>query len=144
MRFQPIAGGAIPSGSVAGLGVSDALRLDLAPVQVPWLIDQLDEVRGPLEEELQLARARCTDEACDVAAERLEAAEHELQLLRMMRAELPGRDHDGRVMFVGPTGLVLDLVRGTMRNVVGALSELVHGKAIGDPDWYGRVHVTAE
>jgi hypothetical protein len=41
--------------------------------------------------------------------------------------------------FVGPTALVLDLVGGTMRNVVDALGELVHGRATGDPEWHARL-----
>jgi hypothetical protein len=144
MRFQPIAGGMVPSGSVCGLGVTDALRLELAPVQLRWLIDELEEVRGPLEEQLQRERARCADAPDELASEQLDATEHELQLLRMMRAQLPASDRDGTVAFVGPTGMVLDLVRGTMRNVVQALSELVRGEAIGDPDWHDRVGQTAE
>jgi hypothetical protein len=143
MQFQPT-GGSVPFGSVCGLGVTDALRLDLAPVQLAWLIDELEEIRGPLEEELQRARARCADDPGELAADKLDASEHELRLLRMMRAQLPASDHGGRVAFVGPTEMVLDLARETMRNVVDALSELVRGKAMCDPDWHDRVRHTAE
>jgi hypothetical protein len=112
------------SRTVSGLGVCDALRLELTPVQLPWLADELDEMRGPLEEALLRARA---DEAADDAA----AHEYELRLLRMMRAQLVD---DRSTVFVGPTGLVDEAVRGAMRNVVGALSELVHDRGAADGD----------
>lgn len=108
--------------TVSGLGVCDALRLELAPVQLPWLVDELDEMRGPLEEALLRARA---DEAADDVA----AHEYELRLLRMMRAQLA----DGRTtVFVGPTGMVDEAVGGAMRNVVGALAELVGDRDVAD------------
>jgi hypothetical protein len=125
---------------VRGLGVSDALQVELEDVQLSWLIDELEEMRGPLEESLQLARARCIDDPADgAAAEELEATEHQLRLLRMVRAQLPPSGHGGRVSFVGPTELVLDVVRETTRNVVAALSELVHGQDVGHGDWHTRV-----
>jgi hypothetical protein len=53
MQAQPIAG-ALQS-PVRGLGVCDALELSLLLVQVPWLIDELEELQRPLEEELDRA-----------------------------------------------------------------------------------------
>jgi hypothetical protein len=111
-------------GTVCGLGVCDALRLELAPVQLPWLADELDEMRGPLEEALLRARA---DESADEAA----GHEYELRLLRMMRAQLVD---DRSTVFVGPTGMVDEAVRGAMCNVVGALSELVHDRDGADEE----------
>ena len=109
--------------TVSGLGVCDALRLELEPVQLPWLADELDEMRGPLEEALARAReAGSEDEAT--------AHAYELRLLRMMRAQLG--DRPAPLVFVGPTGMVDEAVHGTMRNVVGALAELAHGSA-ADP-----------
>jgi hypothetical protein len=108
--------------TVSGLGVCDALRLELAPVQLPWLADELDEMRGPLEEALLRARA---GESADEAA----AHEYELRLLRMMRAQLAD---DRTTVFVGPTGMVDEAVRGAMRNVVGALAELVGDRDAAD------------
>jgi hypothetical protein len=106
--------------SVSGLGVCDALRLELEPVQLPWLADELDEMRGPLEEALARARTEGTED--EAAAHR-----YELRLLRMMRAQIPDARAAAPMVFVGPTGLVDEAVRGTMRNVVGALAELAHG-----------------
>lgn len=59
----------------------------------------------------------------------------------MMRAQLPEAERDGGVSFAGPPELVVDLVRGTVRNVVAAFGEFVHGKAAGDPAWHGHVRV---
>ena len=59
MQDQGIAGlpgASVPSGSASGLGVCDVWRLELSAGQWPWLADELDELRGPLEEELQRAR----------------------------------------------------------------------------------------
>ena len=117
--------------TVSGLGVCDALRLELAPVQLPWLADELDEMRGPLDE--ALARARADDAAEDAAGH-----EYELRLLRMMRAQLAD---ERSTVFVGPTGLVDEAVRGAMRNVVGALSELVHDREVADAE---RLRETAD
>lgn len=117
--------------TVSGLGVCDALRLELAPVQLPWLADELDEMRGPLEEALARARA---DDATDDAA----GHEYELRLLRMMRAQLAD---ERSTVFVGPTGMVDEAVGGAMRNVVGALSELVHDREAADAE---RLRETAE
>jgi hypothetical protein len=115
--------------TVSGLGVCDALRLELLPAQLPWLADELDDMRAPLEEALMRARA---DESADEAA----GHEYELRLLRMMRAQLDART----TVFVGPTGMVDEAVRGTMRNVVGALAELVHDREVADGE---RLRATA-
>jgi hypothetical protein len=39
---------------------------------------------------------------------------------------------------------VFDNVGGTVRNVVAALSELVHGRSAGDPEWQARVRDAAD
>jgi hypothetical protein len=116
--------------TVSGLGVCDALRLELAPVQLPWLADELDEMRGPLEEALRRSGA---DEAA--------AHEYELRLLRMMRAQLAD---ERTTVFVGPTGMVDEAVRGAMRNVVGALAELVHDRELADGDRLRETAAAAE
>jgi hypothetical protein len=115
---------AITRRTVSGLGVCDALRLELVPVQLPWLADELDEMRGPLEE--ALLRSRAEQSADDAAGH-----EYELRLLRMMRAQLAD---ERATVFVGPTGMVDEAARGAMRNVVGALAELVHERETVDPD----------
>src|SRR6187402_1964937 len=115
MQDQGIAGlpgASVPSGSVSGLGVCDIWRLELSAVQWPWLADELDELRGPLEEEVQRARMAHDVDPDDHTAEELSALEYESRLLRAMRAQLPGCDHRGAVVFVGPAPLVRGLVTG--------------------------------
>lgn len=120
--------------TVSGLGVCDALRVELASVQLRWLADELDEMRGPLEEALLRARA---DESPDEAA----AHEYELRLLRMMRAQLAD---DRTTVFVGPTGMVDEAVRGALRNVVGALAELVGERDFADGERLRETAAAAE
>jgi hypothetical protein len=106
---------AVARRTVSGLGVCDALRLEVDPVQLPWLAEELDDMRGPLEEALLRARA---DGAADEAA----AHEHALRLLGMLRAQIAG---ERQISIVGPTGMVDEVVRGAVRNVVGALADLI-------------------
>jgi len=99
---------------VTGLGVCDALRLELEPAQVPWLVDELDVMRGPLEE--QLERTSADDH------EQFEVLSHELHLLRLMRAQLPGMPHDKPLTFVGPAGRVCRIANAVLANAVAALA----------------------
>lgn len=148
MQDQGIAGlpgASVPSGSVSGLGVCDVWRLELSAVQWPWLAEELDELRGPLEEELQRARAAHDVDSGDDTAEELSAREYELRLLREMRAQLPAYDYRGPVFFVGPAPLVRGLVTGSLCNVVGALSELVGApRRLGDREGRTRLTATAD
>jgi hypothetical protein len=127
MQSQPTAGDLGSSCSVRGLGVTDALQLGLDGIQVPWLIDELDELRGVYEDELHHAAGRHPDPGTGGDEEVLERTHDQLRTLRMLRAQLPASDDERRVTFVGPTALVLDIVAGAVRNVVAALSEPVQG-----------------
>jgi hypothetical protein len=148
MQDQGIAGlpgASVPSGSVSGLGVCDVWRLELSAVQWPWLADELDELRGPLEEELQRARVAHDVDPDDNTADELSAREYELRLLRAMRAQLPACDYRGAVMFVGPAQLVRGLVAGSLCNAVGALSELAGApRRLSDRKARGRLAATAD
>jgi hypothetical protein len=101
------------AGGVRGLGLSDALRVELQPVQVPWLIDALDAMRRPVEEALRRAHGD----------EREERA-YELRLLRMMRAGPAAAEASAPVAFIGPSGMVVDAVRAAMRSAIAVLGEL--------------------
>jgi hypothetical protein len=143
-----------PLGSVHALGESQALRVDLQPVQLPWLAYEIDTLRGPILEEHERAFA-CYDEL-PPAANRAEAeAEvhrraYQLRLLAMIREQLPmssavvaaaiaspWEDHDeilwelaritAPVTVVGPARAMLVLVRGSARNVADALGEALRG-----------------
>jgi hypothetical protein len=50
---------------VSGLGDCDVWRLELSAVRWPWLLDEPEEARGPLEEVLQPAREEFVATACD-------------------------------------------------------------------------------
>jgi hypothetical protein len=88
-----------PAGNVDGLGLVDALRIELEPVQLPWLAVEIDTLRYCLEDELAHRRAlraeppraakherrSCTREA----EQELERREYQLQALAMIREQLP-------------------------------------------------------
>jgi hypothetical protein len=60
-----------------------------------------------------------------------------------MRAQLPARGDDDKVLFVGPAELVRGLVAGVLRNVVSALSEIVDAQRAGDEQAGTRLIATA-
>lgn len=130
MRDQGIAEGV----SVSGMGVCDAWRLELSAVQWPWLLDELDEVRGPLEEALRRAWAQQAADDSEAVTDEVATLEHELRLVRRIRAQLPAADHAERVVFVGPAEQLRNLVRGTLRNVVDALNDALNSQRLGDRD----------
>src|ERR687887_519233 len=88
-----------PAGNVHGLGLVDALRVDLQPAQLPWLAAEIDTVRYCLEDELEHARARY-DELPEAARkehwqnardaeEEIERRAYQLQALAMVGDQLP-------------------------------------------------------
>jgi hypothetical protein len=142
MQVQRIAGESglsVRLGSVSGLGVCDAWRLELSAVQWPWLLDELDTLREVLEAALACAR----DDAADRRSE-IEAREYELRLLAMIRAQLPPRDRAAAAVLVGPAELLRGLVAGTLRHVVDALSDLVDSQRLNDARARERLLETAE
>jgi hypothetical protein len=88
-----------PAGTVHGLGLVDALRIDLQPPQLPWLAAEIDILRYCLEDELAHQRARYDElpeaarkerRADARAAEReLERRTYQLQVLAMIAEQLP-------------------------------------------------------
>jgi hypothetical protein len=143
-----------PLDSVHGLGESHALRVDLQPVQLPWLADEIDTLQGTIREEHERVLARC--EELSLVGQRAEAdAEvhrraYQLRVLAMIREQLPVSSavaaasiaspweaHDeivwelaritAPVTVVGPARAMLVLVRGSARNVADALGEALRG-----------------
>ena len=108
----------------SGLGVCDVWRLELTAVQWPWLMDELEEIRGSLEEELRRAWAQQAVDDSAGAAQEVTAREYELRLMRLMREQLPAGGHGG-VVFVGPAELLRELVPAVLSNVVDVLSSCV-------------------
>jgi hypothetical protein len=119
-------------------------RLELTAEQWPWLVDELEEVRGPLEEEVRRlwALQAASDDDPEIARE-ISAREYELRLVRMMRAQLPRADHGAGVVFVGPAELVRELVRTVLTNVADALGERVRDAVLIDEESRIRLIETA-
>jgi hypothetical protein len=113
MQCEPTAIRRPPSGLVSGLGVCDALRLELAPLQVSWLAVELDATRARLEE-------RIHEMGRDQRGE-LDRLGYELRLLRLMRGQLPAELPNEPVTFVGPTGSVCRIANAVLENAVAAL-----------------------
>jgi hypothetical protein len=88
-----------PGGNVHGLGLVDALRIELQPAQLPWLTAEIDILRYCLEDELAHLRARddeppeaakkeCRADA-RVAEQELDRRAYQLQVLAMIAEQLP-------------------------------------------------------
>jgi hypothetical protein len=100
-----------PAGNVHGLGLVDALRVDLQPEPLPWLAAQIDIVRYCLEDELGHARAReklsesarkeGRQDARD-AEEEVERRAYELQALAMIGDQLPTSAAATAAVVAGP------------------------------------------
>jgi hypothetical protein len=137
-----IAGHAVPSfdppwsDRVRGLGVSDALQLQLEPGQLPWLLDELDELSVAHEQGLSEAaghRALVADRQCHGdATEVVERHRGELAVLRAVRERITPA-LDGRAIVCGPAPLVSSLVRSVTRTVAARLVELA-GELPAEPD----------
>jgi hypothetical protein len=91
-----------PVSNVCGLGESHALRVELRPVQLPWLSDEIDELRRPIEEAIAGERARHdqltagdgdagSPEALEVSTE-IDRRTYQLKVLAMIREQLPISD----------------------------------------------------
>jgi hypothetical protein len=143
-----------PLGRVHGLGESHALRVDLQPVRLPWLADEIDALRATIREEHGGAVSRHDElpSAADGAEAEAEVdrCAYQLRVLAMIREQLPlssavaaasiaspWEEHDelawelaritAPVTVVGPARAMLVLVRGSARNVADALSEALRG-----------------
>jgi hypothetical protein len=150
-----------PIATVHGLGESHALRVDLLPVQVAWLADEVETLRGCVSGEFARAReshertvAAGSDDERDAEVDR---RVYQLRVLGMIREQLPlsaavvaavigdpWRPHEealeaarltAPVTVVGPARAMLVLVRGAARNVADALGEALRGpKPLGKSD----------
>jgi hypothetical protein len=140
-------------GNVHGLGESHALRVDLQPVQLPWLADEVETLCACVAAEFSLARTRHERElAAGVGDERdgeVDRLLYQMRVLGMVRDQLPlsaavvaaavgdpWRPDDAAlevaritapVTVVAPARAMLVLVRGAARNVADALGEALRG-----------------
>jgi len=126
-------------GSVQALGLSDVLRAELQPCQLAGIVDELDELRGPLLELLEVAR-RGWEElasrnggdplgAAAAAEAKLESAAYSLRVLSAIRSELPSTTPDEPFAVVGPATMVSTLIVGAARNVADTLAESLRSSA---------------
>jgi hypothetical protein len=103
MQSQRTADASALSGSVRGLGVCDALRVELVTEQLPGLIEQLEAHRAALQDEIERRRAAVMPRDPRGTAQ-LEDAENELHLIELLRSELPTAGES--FVVIGPAGPV--------------------------------------
>jgi hypothetical protein len=132
MQSERIADASALSGSVRGLGVCDALRLELEAVQLPGLVEQVDADIAALKDEID-RRSGATTPGDPRGAEQVEAAEDELRLVELLRDQLP-EAADGPFVVIGPAGPIGTMVGGAMRHAVERLSERVLATRRHDAD----------
>src|SRR3954467_12709217 len=88
MQSERIADASALSGRVRGLGVCDALRVELAAEQLPGLVEQLEAHSAALRDEIERRRAAVMPRDLRGAAQ-LDEAESELRRIEQLRGELP-------------------------------------------------------
>jgi hypothetical protein len=144
-------------GHVHALGESHALRVDLQPVQVPWLADEVETLRASVSDALAQPRARHAEAIADAAdgrigetSDEVDRRVYQLRVLTMIREQLPlsaavveavvadpwqqpsdraweAARITAPVTVVGPARAMLVLLRGAARNVADALGEALRG-----------------
>ena len=125
MQSERIADASALSGSVRGLGVCDALRVELAAEQLAGLVEQLEAHSAALQDEIERRRAALMPRDPRGAAQ-VEEAESELRLIELLRGQLATAGETSEpFVVIGPAGPIGAMVRGAMRHAVEALSGLV-------------------
>ena len=122
-------------GSVRALGLSDALSVELQPSQVPGFIDELDELRTPLNEGFEAARScfettRATFDDSEsgtvlAAEENMSRADYALRAHAAIRAQLPQRASDEPVIVVGPSATISRAISGAALSAALDLAEVL-------------------
>ena len=133
------------TGRVLGLGVTDLLRVELEPVQIPALVEQLAVTRRICEGEVARDEARWeaipewrreirSAHVVELAKD-LDASRFDLRALDVIRSQL-GADGDdpSNKAIVGPSRIVSELVRDTARRVAMTLNELLDEPPRADAD----------
>jgi hypothetical protein len=129
MQHDRTAGTADVSGWVRGLGVRDALRLALEPVQRPLLAERLAGMTAAFEARL----GPCEDAARsreDAALEALAKAHSDLYRARLMQDGLRASDARAPFAFVGPSAMVLELVKACLSGAVAELAARLGGESV--------------
>jgi hypothetical protein len=121
-----------PAGNVHGLGLVDALRIDVQPPQLPWIATEIEIVRYCLEDELAHRRARCDrlpdvsaehgqPSACDAAHE-LDRRAYQLRALAMIREQVPISREAAAAAVASPWGKPADDARPGLERVEGPVA----------------------
>src|SRR3954453_21872182 len=111
MQSERIADASAFPGRGRGLGVCDALRVELAAEQLPGLAEQIEAHSAALRDEIERRRAALMPRDLRGAAQ-LDEAENELRLIKRLRSELPtAREPSGPLVVIGPAGPVGAMVR---------------------------------
>jgi hypothetical protein len=100
-----------PVGGVHGLGLVDALRVELGPEQQAWLVDEIDALRQSCETDIAFLRERhqgspdAPEEAESEAREaerQIDDLAYKLQVLAMIREQLPVADEAAAAAVASP------------------------------------------
>ena len=143
------------TGRVLGLGVTDVLRIELAPEHLPSLVEQLDVLRDVYDDTVVHERARWAAipefarEArlpSAVHAEKdLEGSEFDVEALDIIRGQLVkvGRDEARPVAIYGPSRIIAELVRETTLHAAANLNELVARQPLNEAEARARLVAAA-
>lgn len=122
-------------GSVQGLGLTDALRVELRMCQVSDFVEVVEELRGPLVEAyvharrdwLSLSRGETVapPEAVSAAEEELSIAAYKLRVNAAIRAQMPPTRADEPIMVVGPATTISAIIDGATRDVAEEVGEML-------------------
>jgi hypothetical protein len=159
MHDNRIGAGAIPgrshreipqSSRVHGLGCCDVLSVVLEPCQLAGAIDVLEARHGPLTESLERARMRWeahTESERETDPERLEEAlwdsAYAIEVLAVVRAQLPTPNHDTPITVVGPAETMSEIITSCSRGAVSGLAELIGQRPLSDRSAQERVRGAA-
>src|SRR4051812_47413500 len=112
-----------PSGRVQALGVADALRVVLEREHVSWLLAEIDELRNALGDARQPRLHGRPPPIIPLSRD----IEYDLRVLSRLRREvLAALSAREQAAVWAPAPLMSELIRGTARNVVDQLGELLH------------------
>jgi hypothetical protein len=137
MQWQRNGDRALEVRSVTGLGICDALRVELEPVQVPWFVDEVEETCRAREETYVVVR-RSGAEQHDVAA-----ADYRVRELQLIRRQIDDAVAGERIVVFGPGMTMSELIRGSMRHAISSLAELAESGNVSDLGAQTRLAETA-
>jgi hypothetical protein len=146
-RFEPAPAPSV--GTVVGLGVTDALRIELQPCQIEGLVSELEELAGPLAEAYEHARGRWLEisrlgdrawpPSVADAEHDLSAAAYVLRALSALRTQAPSTAPTTSVALVGPTELLTTIVVGAAQHAAATLVQMLDESDRPAPDGIERL-----